>query len=346
MPGVQKIDISSSTIFRILLIILGAWLLYLVREVIIMILAAVVISSAIEPLARRLQRYKIPRAASAVIVYVTGLVIIGGAIAIILPALAQQLVQLAQALPHLVEGFQQRFSIGGDSGTLIVPELQQGLQQIGENITNFTGALFRQTRNLFATVFSVLFVLIIAFYLVLEEDALKKLFRIIIPRDHVPYVERVIDRVQHKLGRWVLAQLSLGVVIGVSVGLGLWAMGVPFALALGLLAGVLEIIPIIGPIIAGVFAVAVALSQSFLLALGVLVFYVIVQQLENHVLIPNLMRKATGLNPVVTIIAVLLGGRLAGTVGIILSVPVATILSIFLSDFFSTTSAIEEKAAK
>ncbi|MEX0649440.1 MAG: AI-2E family transporter [Candidatus Andersenbacteria bacterium] len=345
MPDVQKIDISTGTIFRFLLILLGIWFLFLIREVIIMLIAAVVISAAIEPLARRLQQYRIPRAASVVIVYVLALVVVTTAIALILPALAQQMAQLAQVLPQLADGLQDRFSLDAESSTATVSRIQQMLHQVGENITNFTGAIFQQTKNFFAGIFSIIFVLIIAFYLVLEEDALKKLFRIIVPREHMPYIERVIDRVQLKMGRWLLAQLSLGVVIGLAVGVGLWLMGVPFALALGLLAGVLEIMPVIGPIIAGIFAVAVALSQSFLLGIGALVFYIIVQQLENHILIPNLMRKATGLNPLVTIIAVLLGGRLAGVVGIILSVPVATIISIFLSDFFSTTSAIDDEAA-
>lgn len=342
MPVVQKIDITSGTIFRIILILLGFWFIFLIREVILMLLAAIVIAAAIEPLARRLQRYRIPRAASVVIVYVAGLVVISTALVLILPALAQQLAQLAQSLPQLVSGLEGKFAVGPDVQAAVVPEIQQTLQRAGENIANLGATLIQQTKNFFAGIFSIIFVLIIAFYLVLEEDALKKLFRIIIPKEHLPYVERIIDRMQLKLGRWVLAQLSLAVIIGVTVGVGLWVMDVPFALALGLTAGVLEIIPVIGPIIAGLFGVTVALSQSFFLALGTLVFYVVVQQLENHFLIPNIIRKATGLNPLVTIIAVLLGGRLAGVPGIILSVPVATILSIFLADFFSTASATED----
>lgn len=343
MPAVQKIDITSGTIFRVILIVLGFWFLFLIREVILMLLAAIVIAAAIEPIAKRLQRYRVPRAASVVIVYVVGLAVIGASLYLILPALATQIAQIAQALPHLISGIEGRFALGPDSQAAVIPEIQQTLQRIGENISNLGATVVQQTKNFFAGVFSIIFVLIIAFYLVLEEDALKKLFRIIVPKEHMPYVERVIDRVQLKMGRWVLAQLSLGVIIGVTVGVGLWLMGVPFALALGLIAGVLEIIPVIGPIIAGLFGVTIALSQSFILAISTLVFYIVVQQLENHFLIPNIIRKATGLNPLVTIIAVLLGGRLAGVSGIILSVPIATILSIFLADFFSTAPATEEQ---
>ncbi|MEK7499282.1 MAG: AI-2E family transporter, partial [Patescibacteria group bacterium] len=113
---------------------------------------------------------------------------------------------------------------------------------------------------------------------------------------------------------------------------------------LGLVAGLLEIFPVIGPMIAGVLGTAIALSQSLTLGIFALILYIIIQQAENHILIPNIMRKATGLNPLVTLIAVLLGGRLAGLVGVILSVPVATIVSIMLADFFSASAGDDELA--
>jgi len=345
MATAQKIEIGSGTIFRGVLILLGFWFLFYIRDIILMLLAAIVIASAIEPLAKRLRRWRVPRSLSVVIVYLAVISILGIAVTLIVPALATQSAQLAQSLPSLIVGLEERFGFTSlITPDQFLPQLQAGLTQFGDNLANFSLSLFQQTRNVFSGLLSVIFVLIIAFYLVIEEDALKKLFRIIIPRRHMPYVELVIDRIQLKLGRWVLAQAALAVIIGAVVSIGLWLIGVPHALALGIIAGALEILPVIGPIVAGVFGVLVALSQSLILGLVTIVFYVVVQQVENNALIPTIMRKATGLNPLVTIIAVLLGGQLAGMAGVILSVPVATIISIFLSDFFTKTSGEEELA--
>ncbi len=335
MRGVQKIDISSSTILRTIIILLVVWFLYIIRDILVMLLAAVVLASAIEPVAKRLRKYKVPRGLSVVIVYILVLAIVGLALTLIIPAIAQQSFQVAQSLPDLLAQLQDRYGFNALTSQDALQQVQENISQFGNNLANFSFDIFKQTRDVFSGLVSVVFVLIIAFYLVIEEDALKKLFRLVVPKGHVKYVEHIIDRIQVKLGRWVLAQLALGIIIGLIVGLGLWAIGVPHALALGVLAGVLEIIPVIGPIVAGVFGVVVALSQSLLLGIIALVFYVVVQQVENHALIPSIMKKATGLNPLVTLIAVLLGGRLAGVIGVILSVPVATMVSIFLSDFFT-----------
>lgn len=337
MNTANRVDVTSSTIFRLLLIVLSFWFLYLIRDVLMILLAAIVISSALEPLARWLRSYHVPRALSVVVVYVLVISAIGSAAWLMVPPLKDQLTQLSRVLPQVIDSVQSRVGfIGEFSQGSITSQLQEGLKQFGDNIASFGFNVVQQTRQVFSGIVSLLFMLIIAFYLVIEEDALKKVARVVIPQKHVLYGEHIIDRIQSKLGRWVLAQLTLAVVIGIVVGIGLWILGVPYALSLGLLAGVLEVVPVIGPIIAGVFGVIVALSQSFFLAVITFAFYVVVQQVENHILIPNIMRKATGLNPLVTLLAVLLGGRLAGVAGVILSVPVATILSIAVSDIFDS----------
>ncbi len=343
MP-VQKIDIQSSTIFRTILIVLGFGFLYVIRDVLVMLLAAFVIASAIEPMAKRLQKYSIPRGLSVVIVYVAILLIFALTLILLVPVLVNQLTQLAQALPSIAAQFNDWFSVSPVVSDDVVHRLEQFVSNVGDNVADAGLGIFEGTRSFFSGLFSLVLVLVIAFYLVIEESALKKFFRLIVPRQHMTYVEMVIDRIEYKLGRWVLAQLTLGLIIGTIVGVGLWLLGVPYALALGLLAGVLEIVPFIGPIIAGVAGVVVALSQSLIMGVLTLLFYVVVQQVENHALIPNVMKKATGLNPLVTLVAVLLGGRLAGLVGVILSIPVATVISIFLADFFTKPSTDDELA--
>ncbi len=335
MPQLQKIDISSSTIFRTILIILVFWFLYLIRDILVILLGAIVVAAAIEPLANRLQRYRLPRAVSVISVYIGILAVLALVITLVLPILIQQTTQLVQALPHALLVIQDLITqlLPGSSDELTT-QLQGGLTRFSDTLGNIGINVFQQTRSVFGGMVSVVFVFVIALYLVIEENALAKFFRIVVPAEHQTYVNNALGRVQYKLGRWVLAQVTLGLIVGVTVAVGLTLLGVPYALALGLLAGVLEIIPYIGPIVAGLSATIVAFSSSWVLGLATLVFFILVQQAESHFVIPNVMKKATGLNPLVTLIAVLLGARLAGVAGIILSVPVATMVGIFFSDVF------------
>ncbi len=345
MDKIQKIDITLSTILRIIFVLVAVWIFFVLRDVLLMLIGAMIIAFAIEPLANKLHTYKIPRAVSVVIVYLAFLGIIAVAITLILPVLTEQIGQLATQIPQLVQSIEVNVGrLPGFSPETVVPPIQQGVSTFGDNLANISNVIFQQTKSIFSGALSLVFVFIIAFYLVIEEDALKKMFAHIIPRKHMAYVELVIDRIEAKLGRWVLAQLFLGIIVGLTVGIALWIIGVKYALVLGLIAGLLEVFPVIGPLISGVFGTVIALSQSFTLGVITLVLYVIIQQTENHILIPNIMKKATGLNPLVTLIAVLLGGRLAGFVGVIVSVPIATILSIILTDFFSTTTGDDELA--
>ncbi len=341
----QVIEISSGTIIRVMVFAVLLALLYIIKDILLMLVGAMVIAFAIEPLAKALRKYNIPRAISVIVVYLLFIGLIAIALRLVLPALAEQTTQIAQQVPQIVSGLERTVgTIPGFSPETIAVQIQSALTSFGNNLTNLTTQVFLQTKSIFTGVFSLFFVLVIAFYLVIEEDALKKLFRYIIPKQHVAYAELMIDRIQTKLGRWVLAQLFLGIIVGCAIGLIFWAIGFKYALALGVVAAILEVFPVVGPIMSALFGTLLALSQSFVFGIIALIIYIIVQQVEGQVLVPNIMRKAVGLNPLVTIIAVLLGGRLAGVPGIILAVPIATIFSIMLGDFFSTSAGDDELA--
>lgn len=328
----QKIDISSSTIFRVILILIGFWLVYLIWDVLLMLFAAGVVAAAIEPLADWGQRYRAPRAVSVAVVYAAVLLVLFGVATLMIDPLSHQLRQLAQAIPGLVAWLDEALSVVGGVDQAHVTSLQQGLSRVGDNLGSLTVNFYRGAGTFFARLVMVVFVFVVAFYLVVEEGALKKFIRFVVPADHWPFASRVIDRAHAGVGRWLLAQLTLGIIVGGMVGGGLWLLNVPYALLLGLLAGVLEFIPVLGPIIAAVPAVIIGLSQSLVSGAAVLGFYLVVQQVENNVLVPHIMRRAIGLHPLVTILAVLLGARLVGVAGAILAVPLASVASIILTD--------------
>lgn len=345
--GGEGVNITTSTIWRAVLVLVGFWFLYVILDFLLMLFAAVVVASAIKPVADKLEKYRVPRAITVVLVYILVLVLLSAVVSLIVPPLVEQAAQLAQTLPALMEYLSAQGllpSAGMVRGT--VNTWQQALVGAGDNLADVGANLFRRTRTVFSGMFTLIFMFVIALYLVVDKEAIKKPFRLVVPDRHLPYIEMVIERAQRGIGRWMVAQLSLGVIIGVVVSVGLWLMGVPYSLLLGLVAGVLELVPIIGPIMAAVPAVLVGFTQSWLLGLGVILFYLLVQQAENHFLIPFVMRKATGLNPLVTILAVLLGARLVGVVGVLLAVPAAVVISAFVSDLVAQEAGREVSGTK
>ena len=154
-------------------------------------------------------------------------------------------------------------------------------------------------------------------------------------------MERLFDRVKQRLGLWLRGQLLLGAVVAVLSYVGLLLLHVKFALVLALLAGVTELIPVIGPFIGAVPAVLVAASDHALLGLWVALLYVGIQQLENHLLVPRIMAEATGLNPIAVIVAILAAAKLAGIVGVLLAVPAAIIVKVLVDEWLEVRAARE-----
>ena len=331
----QKIDVSSSTIFRTVLILLLFWFLYLIRDILVILFAAIVVSWAIAPIADYLQKFRVPRAVTVILVYLAALALLSGLITMMVPPLTAQVRSLAQTLPEVATVLEDNIPIPALGRETVVAQTQDFLAKFGDNLANISANIFQRTRLVFSGFLSVLFVFVITFYLVIEKEPIKKLLGIVLPKEHVPYAHRIVDKARRKIGRWVLAQLALGIIAGTIVGVGLWILGVPFALLLGVIAGVFEIVPVIGPVLAAIPGVVVGVSQGWILGLAALGLYWGFQQLENNLLVPRIMKRAVGLNPLVTLIAVLLGARLAGVAGLILAVPAATVISVFLSDIFA-----------
>ncbi|NQV13085.1 MAG: AI-2E family transporter, partial [Parcubacteria group bacterium] len=185
-----------------------------------------------------------------------------------------------------------------------------------------------------------------SFYFTVQEDSLKKFIRSLAPMKHRPYIENLAGRIQKQIGYWLRGQIMLGLVVGIMLYVGLSLLGVKYALILAILGGLLEIVPYLGPIISAVPAVFLAFTQRPILALFVLILYIAVQQLENHILVPKVMQRVVGLNPLVTIIVILVGVKVAGIIGGILAVPIATAIQVFLSDIFEIKDEKDKEKLK
>lgn len=328
------VNISAGTIWKGIFIFVLAWALFFLRDLVLVLLTSVVIASAVEPATRWFLRYKIPRVLGVLAVYLAIIISVAGIFYLFVPSLISEVSRISSTLSISIP---DALSSGASESRMpsSTDQIVDGLSDIFpisdtlDVIGKFTGlpaGAFHAASAVFGGVFSLFLIFIISFYLSVQERGVENFLRIITPLRHEPYVIDLWRRSQGKIGKWMQGQLLLGVFIGVLVYLGLTVLGVKYALSLALLAAIAELIPIFGPVIAAVPAVLLGMTESIPLGLMVVGFYVIIQQFENHLIYPLVMRKVIGVPPLVVIIALLIGGKLAGFLGIILAVPVAAAL--------------------
>ena len=314
------------------------WTLYLAREVLLLIYVAALVAIGLSPLVSSIERRenkltgnRVPRWLAILTIY---LLIIGALVGIgmlVIPPLAQQARELWQAFPDLLHrGQQWLIDRGLLSREMSVREaVEKAPVGRGDAVSTVFGALW----GLVGGVFGLVTILILAFYFLVDAETIVTTFVRLFPRGERRRVDDACRRVTTKVSAWLGGQLLLAGIIGGSAAVGLWLMGVPFFYVLALIAAVGELIPIVGPFLASLPAIAVAFSVSPGVALGVAIFYLAQQQFENHVLVPKVMERQVGVTAVFVIIALLLGGSVLGIVGAILAVPTAAILHVLFQEF-------------
>lgn len=324
------IEISPKTILWVLLIGVLAALLFMVRDIIAILVFAIIISSALEPSLQYFQDKKIPRLLSLIVIYLLFFVFFAALIYILLPLILDQLRDFSENYPTYFGKIEEA------AGTItFLPGLSTNLHdlliQLTGQIPSFT-SLISYASSIFGGVVSFLVILVVSFYLSLSRGALDNFLSSVIPPQFEAYAHGLWVRAQKKMGRWLQAQLLLSVFVAIVVGIGLWILGVKYAFLIAIIVGMLEIVPFVGPIVAGGIATLLALSQSPILGLWTLIFFIAVQQLENNILVPLLIKKLVGLNPVAVILAILVGAKLGGILGILLAVPLAAVVDEFFDD--------------
>ncbi|MFH0853103.1 MAG: AI-2E family transporter [bacterium] len=340
-PKYVYLRVTMSGIIRILLVLLGLFVVYLVRDVIAIVFVSLVFASALDPWVDGLQRRSIPRVLGIIIIYAVLIGVISLTIILFVPLISNQVSQLADKFPTLYNRVTEGFNIPDNpNDTSLLSGIQEMLNALNQSLVKITSSIFSGVVSVFGGIFTLFGVLVLTFYMTLEEHGIKKFIQSISPMRLQGYIMELINRIQHRLGLWLRGQLILSLIIGVMTFIGLSILGVNFAIVLSLFAGLTEFIPIAGPFIGAIPAVLVAFSQSPLKALLVIILYIIVQQLENNLIVPKVMQKVTGLNPVVVIVVMLIGAKVAGITGVILAIPVTIIGNAILEDFIK-----EKKAA-
>lgn len=313
----HKIDISHKTIIFTALFILSIWIIYLVRDLLIILFVAVILMSALSPLVKFLTKLRIPKSLSIAITYLIIIAIVSSLLAVVIPPLVEETRRLFLTLPPYIDQLLEKAVI--DKSVL-----QSQLSDISKNA-------FAITLSIFDNILTIIFLLVLTFYLMLErEDLENRLAAIFVRKEE--RVKKLLIRIEEKLGGWLRGQLFLSLVIGTLTYVGLLILGVPYALPLAVVAGILEVVPVIGPIISAIPAVLITLTISPVLSLGVTAMYFIIQQLENNLIVPQVMKRAVGLNPLAVILAIAIGSRLLGIVGALLAVPLTVVLQIIVTE--------------
>lgn len=332
----ENIDISLKSIIKIILVILGIIVLYLIRDILMILAISLVFVVAIDPLVDRLQKKRIPRFLSVLALYVIFIGFFIIALWQFVPALAEEFQQFSATFPKIIDKFISQVSIfEGAFNYNLSLSIERFLEGLGSQIGQLLGGIFITTKNIIAVFVSLFIFLVVSFYLATEEKGVKKFLRMIFPKEIGVYTVGLFERVGERFSRWLRSRFLLALIIGVSVWLGLTLLGIRFALVLAFLAGVLDLIPIAGPIIAAIPAIILALFYSPLLALAVLLLYIVVQLVENVLLVPKIMQRRLCLHPVIIILAIVIGGELAGVLGIIIALPLVIVIQEFLKDWGS-----------
>ncbi len=347
------IQISSGTIVKALLIVLFFASLYFLRDLLLVVLLAIIIASAIEPGTQWFLRRRVPRILSVLLLYSAAVVILVVVFYFLFLPLLNQAASFLSTLPgylgelqvwnplqntqffssgSAIEGFSKNFS------------LAQIVEQIDATISNLSKGFFSTASTVFGGVLSFLLVVVLSFYLSVESEGVSNFLRIVTPAKNEKYVLNLWKRSQHKIGLWMQGQVVLAIIVTMLVFLGLTLLRVDNALLLAVLAGMFEIIPIFGPILASIPAITLALvTNGMTSALLVVGLYIIIQQFENQLIYPLVVRKIVGVPPLISILALIIGGKLAGFVGMLISVPLATMLIEFLSDIEKNKIATAER---
>jgi predicted PurR-regulated permease PerM len=335
-----NVQITTGTILRFFVIVILLAALYYMSDILLVVLAAVIIASSIEPVVRRLARYRIHRVISVILVYILIAAVLAGLFIFFMPLVVNDFSTFLATLPKTISvetlwspirDLGVSFGSSGATGQSIsISDFVKGLQSL---IVGTSEGAFQTAATIFGGVLSFMLIVVLSFYLAVQQDGVDDFLRIVSPVKHHEYIIHLWKRSQRKIGLWLQGQIILGIVVGVLVYLVLMVVGIPHALLLAVLAGLFEIIPVFGPIISSVPAILLAFAErgagTGLLLMGL---YVVIYQFESQLFYPLVVKKIVGISPIVVILALVIGAKLAGLLGALIAVPLSAAFMEYVHD--------------
>lgn len=321
------VSISVRTIFVIIALVALTYLLFRIPHFWLLVLTAVVLATAMDKPVSAMQARGLPRALSILLIYILliGMMVI--AIAALAPIVAGDARALERELPGYTAWFEKiaaSLPSAGDGGTSL------SLAGIEQELRNNASTLARSATEIGVeagrTAFYVFVTLVLAFFLSVEPGVVLDGAARWVPAKHQERVWRVARNIHESIGAWARGQLAIALIFGALMGVGLKLIGVPYAPSLGVIAGILEVVPYVGGFITVVLAVLSAATIGVPQVIAVIVLYVVLVNIESHVLAPLLYGKALGLPPVAILLALLAGVELLGILGALLAIPLTVII--------------------
>jgi predicted PurR-regulated permease PerM len=322
-----KLDISIGSIIKVVLVIAAIYLIFLLREVILILFITAILIAAFYPVVNKWGK-RIGKGWSVSVLIAIFIVAIFGFVYLLVPPLVYQSKQFLISFPDYLNYIR---SIGILRDHL--PSLDNAVGSVTNNFSSITGSFITATTTFIGGVAAFITVIILTAYFLIDEKIYSSFLEKALPAEKNREVRGLFSKISQKVGDWLRGQLILGLIIGVIVYIGLSIIGVKYALILAVIAGILEIVPILGPIISGTLAALVALSVSPVIALITVAFYILLQQFENNILVPKIMNRAIGLPASIIILAVLIGGNLLGIIGALIAVPISSVIFVVLQEW-------------
>ncbi len=334
-PLKYEISITPQSLVLVMFFVALGFFLWKLSEVVLILFTSVVLASLISSATKPLRRIHIPRVPAVVIAYLLGLALFVGGLYLFIPLLVSELSSLSGLLPEnsffsTISGQSIRDIFLSISGT---EDPAQVLLELRRAASSLSGGVFEGASIVFGGLINFVLILVISFFLAITPHGVDEFLRIVIPKRYELYAIDLWSRSERKIGLWLQGQILVALMVGALTYVGLIIVGVPYALLMALLVAVLELVPF-GAILAAVPAMLFAFAYGgFDMALFTLFVYLIVQQIEGNILYPIVMKRVVGVPPSVVIISLLVGGTLAGLIGVVIAIPTAVIILEFFDDY-------------
>lgn len=319
------IIISTRSILTTLCLLAAFWLIWQIQDLLLLFFVSLLIAFALLPFIERLERKKVGRFWACLLIYALVLGVFLLIIGFGIPPVVEQTTLFVSQLPKLLQSILANPSWA--------PVSRQFAEEAARQLASASGSILTVTLGIFNSFFALVTIFVFSFYFSLEYEKSSRWLLGLLTDSVRKRTEESIEQIELKIGAWVRGEFVLMLAIAILSYIGLTVLRVPYALPLSLIAGLLEIIPVIGPIVSAVPAVIVGFSVSNVLGFGVLALFILIQQLENTLIVPRVMEKVIGFSPLLTMGVILVGGRLFGVGGAFLAVPVALFIQVLIPKF-------------
>ena len=344
--SVHSVVKSAVAVMGILIL---AYFLYLIKSILIIFFVSLFLASVFNPGVDFFQRHKVPRWLGLIIIYFLVFALLIFLVGSLVPIIIEQLKEIANNLSGYINTlfndenatlpFADKWQpLVGDIWSAvdreqIISSLQTALENLGSKLGDWTGNALGAVISISAGIMNMVMVMFITFFIVIDRKNLHTFFLSLFPSKYGAYLSKKNHIIQENIGDWISGQLLLSVVMGLITFIVFSILGIKYAATLAIISGISEFIPYIGPIITFASAGLIAINQSTGTFLWLVVAYVIIQAFEGNILVPLIMSKSVGINPIIIILAMLIGWQFLGVLGMIIAIPLAKIISIFIEDY-------------